>query len=321
MNEPQDPTAVSEFDIERSTAQAWATFAERLADVLSVMEGDASLTIDAVAGEASGEAPYVRFAAREGGGLAAEASSNPQLSEYFQLNGEQLTAMEDIGWLPPSADGPDAHEAFHLAGTQTGAADLADAATRAFRDVFGVPHPAFLAPDHLAEVLTPAATQELPVEATPQFAPAELIATVPRSRAELDQLVADELTRLLGTTPMQDADGDFCIRVGSTMVFVRTSGDANEVLVFSALVHDIDGRSRAMEVLSDLNTEARFVRFLLVRDRVFVSLSLHARPFVPAHLSQALRTVSVTADGIDNDLATKLRGRTTFADEEHGDQL
>ncbi len=57
------------------------------------------------------------------------------------------------------------------------------------------------------------------------------------------------------------------------------------------------------------------MRFLLVRDRVFVSLSLFARPFVPAHLRQALGMVSVTADAIDNELAAKLRGRTTFLEE------
>ena len=97
------------------------------------------------------------------------------------------------------------------------------------------------------------------------------------------------------------------------MVFVRATSDAQEVLVFSAVVHDVDGRSRAMEVLSDLNTEARFVRFMLIRDRVFVSLSIFGQPFVPAHLHQALRAVSVVSDEIDEHLASKLRGRTTFA--------
>ena len=74
-----------------------------------------------------------------------------------------------------------------------------------------------------------------------------------------------------------------------------------------------------MEVLSDLNSDARYVRFMLIRDRVFVSLSVFARPFVPAHLHQAVKIVSVIADRIDGELAAKLRGRTTFAERE-GDQ-
>lgn len=318
MSEHPDPASMADFDIDHSTAQAWQTFTDRLADILSVMEGDAVLRIGAVSGETSGEQPYVRFRAAGDRRIVAEASSNPQLSEYFQLNAQQLALMEEIGWEPPSADDPNPSESFHTSGTQETADVLAERAVRALRDVYGVPHPAFLAPDPLGDVLNPPAARELPPVETPTFEARDLAATQPRSRAELDALLAQELTHILGHTPFQDVDGDFAIRVGSTMVFVRSSADASEVIVFSALVHDIDGRSRAMEVLSDLNTEARFVRFLLVRDRVFVSLSIFAQPLVPAHLRQALQTVSVTADGLDNDLATKLRGRTTFADEEDG---
>ena len=131
--------------------------------------------------------------------------------------------------------------------------------------------------------------------------------------ADLDAAVAAQLTALLGHEPLRDDDGDLALRVGTSMVFLRPSRDAQEVLVFAPLVHDIEGRSRAMEVISDLNTEARFVRFMLIRDRVFVSLSIFAQPFVPAHLHQALRAVSVVSDEIDEHLASKLRGRTTFA--------
>jgi hypothetical protein len=38
-----------------------------------------------------------------------------------------------------------------------------------------------------------------------------------------------------------------------------------------------------------------------------------AKPFVPAHLRQAVRIISDVADGID-ELAVKLNGRTTFSD-------
>jgi hypothetical protein len=69
-------------------------------------------------------------------------------------------------------------------------------------------------------------------------------------------------------------------------------------------------------VLNDLNVEARWVKFQLVRDRVFVSLSVPAKPFVPAHLRQGVRILSDVADGIDNELAIKLNGRTTFSDQD-----
>jgi hypothetical protein len=98
------------------------------------------------------------------------------------------------------------------------------------------------------------------------------------------------------------------------MLFLRTAPDGQEVIVFAAVVHDVSGRSRAAEVLNDLNVEARWVKFQLVRDRVFVTLSVLAKPFVPAHLHQAMRLVSDVADGIDEELAAKLNGRTTFTE-------
>ena len=96
------------------------------------------------------------------------------------------------------------------------------------------------------------------------------------------------------------------------MVFVRTTPDASELLLFAALVHDVEGRSRAVEVLNDLNVQSRYGRFALHQDRVFVTMSVMARPFVATHLHQAVSIMSRLADGLDNELARKLRGRTTF---------
>src|SRR5699024_7043535 len=107
-------------------------------------------------------------------------------------------------------------------------------------------------------------------------------------------------------------DGDVALRVGSTMLFLRSTPDFRELVLFAVLVHDVAGRSRACEVLNDLNTEARYCRFALHRDRVFVQMSVLAQPFVPAHLAQALDAMSKVADGLDDELAARLRGRTTF---------
>lgn len=310
------PDPLSEFDLDASTDQAWTAFAGRLAEVLSVMDAGATLRIGALTGAAAGAVPYVRFSCRDHGHLVAEAASNAELGEEYQLGVAQLEGFARAGWASPTS-GTDGHAGFRITGTQEDARTLAEAAVHALREAYGVPHPAFLAPDQLAEILTPPAFDEPLLGES--FDPEDLQATLPRSRAELDAAIGRELVDLLGYQPVRDDDGDFGIRVGSAMVFVRTTQDAQEVLVFSAVVHDVEGRSRAMEVLSDLNSDARYVRFMLIRDRVFVSLSVFARPFVPAHLHQAVKIVSVIADRIDGELAAKLRGRTTFAERE-GDQ-
>lgn len=49
------------------------------------------------------------------------------------------------------------------------------------------------------------------------------------------------------------------------MVFVRTTPDASELLLFAALVHDVEGRSRAVEVLNDLNVQSRYGRFAFIK--------------------------------------------------------
>ena len=41
-------------------------------------------------------------------------------------------------------------------------------------------------------------------------------------------------------------------------------------------------------------------------------MSLMAKPFVPEHLHRAVRIMSQLSDGIDDELARKLHGRTTF---------
>lgn len=294
-----------DFDLDRAVAEAWADFAVRLAEVVSMMDAGATLRIAASAADADDQPPFVTFTCTDGVRIVAEAAGNAHLGPEFQLDEAAVLAMEEAGWQPPEAGVGD----FALVGTGEGADALAQAATAAFRDVYGIQHPAFLEPDQLADVLNPAATGS---RHDASFDAATMTAVLPADRAEMDALLQTHLTRIIGRPPVKDADGDFGFRYGSTMVFARTSPDAREVVIFAAVVHDVEGRSRAMEVLSDLNTEARWVRFLLIRDRVFVTMSLFARPFVPAHLEQALDIVSVIGDRIDEELAAKLRGRTTF---------
>lgn len=301
-----------DFDIDRSTAQAWAEFTDRLSEVISMIDESGDLTIGTVA-DAGGPPPFVSFASatdtarpRE---IRAEAASNANLGETFQLTPDQLAAMEKLGWSAPSAE-PGGSGNFWADRSQDESEEISRLAVGALRDVYGVQHPVFLAPSQLAEVLTSRPAAEVDVADLPE----SVVALLPGSREHLDELIDAELTDLLGHPPIRDAEGDVAIRVGSTMVFLRSSGDGREIIVFATVVHDVDGRSRASEVLNDLNSEARWVKFQLIRDRVFVSLSIPARPFVPSHLRQAVRIMSDVADGIDDELASRLRGRTTFGD-------
>lgn len=299
-----------DFDLDRSTAQAWTEFQSRLSEVLAHLDDSADLTIGT---ESAGEeqAPFLHFSAPEGGLVRAEAAGNAVLGERYQLGNQQLQDLEDAGWQPPTTTGARPTANFWVELPQSESERISALAVSALRDVYGVFHPVFLAPDQLAEILKPPPE---PLPDLPGYAPEDVVATMPSNQGQLDRLVDAELVDMFGHRPMRDSEGDIALRVGSTMLFLRTTPDGQEVIVFSTVVHEVDGRSRAAEVLNDLNCQARWVKFSLIRDRVFVTLSVPARPFVPAHLHQAVRIMSEVADGIDNELATKLHGRTTFGD-------
>ena len=276
---------IDDFDVDRSTARSWAEFQSRLSEVISMIDESADLTIGTAAVNPDG-VPFVRFSAPDRHVVRCEAAGNATLNDDFQLRPAQLTAMEELGWHPPSAE-PGGGADFWVEREQDDSDQLAALAVAALRDVYGVQHPVFLAPDQLAEVLQTAPTA---IEVAPILEPDDVTAVVPSSRAHLDGLVDAELTAIFGHAPLRDEEGDVAIRVGSAM-FSPTTPDAQEVGV-RPVVHDVAGRSRAAEVLNDLNVEARWVKFQLVRDRGFVLTSVQARPFVPAHLSQAVRIMS-----------------------------
>ena len=328
---------IDDFDLDRSTAQAWAEFTVRLAEVISMIDDSADLTIRSFSAS-DDPPPFVRLSSPTPLAVRAEAAANEALGDSFQLSDAQIAALLETGWQPPEPAG----KTFSLDRPQDAAEELAELVVGALRDVYGVQHPVFLDPDQLAEILTPKVSAlDGPDGADDQSfagrlgaggsATAQRIgalgrgdgsgrgtamtAVLPADRDHLEAIVEAELAAVLGHAPIRDDEGDVVIRVGSTLVFLRTAADAQDVVLFSAVVHDVAGRSRATEVINDLNVESRWVKFQLVRDRVFVTTSVPARPFVPAHLHQAVRVMSDVADGVDEELAMKLHGRTTFGGE------
>jgi hypothetical protein len=299
-----------DFDLDRSTEQAWHNFRERLSELISVMDNSHDLTIGSIA-TGPETVPFVRFSSVSRDAIRVEAASNRVLGDDYQLGSDQLQAFDRLGWQAPLTEGPRPTPNYWIEASQDDSDRLAELAVGALKDIFGIQHPVFLAPDQLAEILQ---ARPEPLASYLEFDSQDVTAVVPVSPEHLDDMVEAELTQMFGHRPLRDTEGDVAIRIGSTMLFVRISSDHREVIVFAAVVHEIEGRSRAMEILSDLNTEARLVKFQLIRDRVFVSLSVFAHPFVPAHLHQAVRIMSEVADGVDDELAIRLRGRTTFQD-------
>ena len=282
---------IENFDLDETMEMAWDDFSVRLAEVLSVMDDTSDLCISVAANTVPGtKPPVIKFSFEAPSTVAAA------------LWGAEPGVLTNLGWQP------DADGAYCVRWDQEDTRDLALLVTRTMRDGLGAIHPVFLEPDQLSDILRPG----VPMERGHGVLPGAFGIVMPTSRDELDGIVGAELEEAFGHPPMRDSQGDVAIRIGSTMLFLRSTPDFEELVLFAVLVHDVEGRSRACEVLNDLNRESRYCRFSLHLDRVFVQVSVPARPFVPAHLRKALVSISQMADGIDDELATRLRGRTTF---------
>src|SRR4029453_3494037 len=154
---------IDDFDLDRSTAQAWAEFQSRLSEVISMIDDSADLTIGTES-EGNGPPPFVRLSSPLLDVIRCEAASNAALGEDFRLSAELLAAMERLGWQPPKAGGdrdsaaraiqPSANFCIEL--PQVESDRISELVVAALRDIYGVQHPVFLAPDQLAEVLQPA---------------------------------------------------------------------------------------------------------------------------------------------------------------------
>ena len=79
--------------------------------------------------------------------------SNDYLDERFELTADDERVLADMGWSEPAYDDDGdpvpGEENFHLDAPAREADRVAVMAVRALREVFGCPHPAFLAADGL----------------------------------------------------------------------------------------------------------------------------------------------------------------------------
>ena len=182
-------------------------------------------------------------------------------------------------------------------------------AVRAFREVFGVPHPAFLSSDDLPHHgrSSPHGGEDAEVD--------ELLAVEPDDADHLRALVDAALVPLFGGLPEHDSDDDVPVVNGAGMVWVRVLEHAPVVQLFSALVHDVTDLERAAFEVAVLNRDLQFLKFVLLDDTVMAYLYVPALPFAPLHLRAMLDLMCRTVNRIDKDLATRVGGSLAFGSE------
>ena len=300
------------FDLDAVVDSAWSTFRLTLSEQLVAFRAEQILVINlpsALSDESLvGAAPFVQFAANGEGQIRAEVSSNAFLDPHYRLSPEQERRLTAIGWEAPTFgrdDEPDSGSAnFFFDGPTSRAELLASMTVETVRSVFDVPHPSFLEP---GEVGGPARDDgPEPRRTTPEG----LVSpdTAEEFRALVDAVLADEL----GETPQHDENGDVPIRLGSAIVFVRTSAEDPIVELFSPVLVNVEGSALALERLNRLNSELLFAKLTWSAGTVYATIQLWCYPFAAPLVVEALRTLLNLADEIDDQLVLELGGRRFF---------
>lgn len=308
-------------DLDRATGLAWSRFRVALGDHIVAMGDDDILVIDAESSldeEADGAAPYVQFCAYGEDSVRAEVSSNEYLDAEVMLDEVQEDLLVELGWAAPAYacdERPDHGSAnFYVDATRREGDRLAVMAVGALRDVFGVPHPAFLSwppadePDDAETADADAETADDDAEAWSEQAD-EPLAAQPRSSEHLHELVESALTAPGGPAIQYDEDGDIPIPTGSGMLYVRVHDEVPVVELFSLVVRGIKERERAAFEVGVLNRDTRMIKFVLLGDSVIASLHLPAVPFAARQLRLMVSMMSGVLDRIDGDLIARVGGR------------
>ncbi|MBC2639033.1 MULTISPECIES: T3SS (YopN, CesT) and YbjN peptide-binding chaperone 1 [unclassified Rhodococcus (in: high G+C Gram-positive bacteria)] len=321
-----DGADMQDFDLDSSVNRDWAEFQRRLADYLAAMRDEDLLVLESgfeELDESQGLMPCIQFVVWDGDTVRCEVPSNHYLHPDRALTDAEQTYLTELGWNRPTRgpdDEPDdGSPAFYVDKKLSWSDQLAAMAVAAFRDVWGITHPAFLSTE--TSSTDPEATFD-PVALRPPLV-AQLdpgAAVVPRDAEHLHELITLSLVPMLGLLPERDPDGDVPIRMGNTILFVGPLADSVDVQLFAPLVHDISDRTRAAEVTADLNRTWSRIKFVLVDDRLSAFLEVSGNPFVPQHLTDTCKTFAEFLRTVDGDFAARFGGELFFTRESASDE-
>lgn len=261
-------------------------------------------------------------------GLVAFAVGNAGLPDDHRLGRDQIADLVALGWSPPGVV-PGSGGEFALTGTPAQAATIAVAMTRTLRDVYGVPHPAFVTyavrtdDDRPCPVPPLAAARPLP-DSDPQVPSdamdsslAQAVSVAGDDDLPLADRVAGVLAGLLHSSPERlqvDGDGDIGIRSGSAMVFVRVRDNPPLIDVFSPVLTEVSPTEQLYVKLSELTNRMPIGRLYCTDDTVWASVPVFGRDFQATHLMLAVQVMTGLADELDDRLHGEFGGRRFYGD-------
>ena len=112
---------------------------------------------------------------------------------------------------------------------------------------------------------------------------------------------------------MADGDGDYPVRSGSTLYYVRLLGEPDpDVQVFAVALADVPASPELLAELNEINGRIRFARIFHVHKEVLVETNLVGESVDPLGFRTACEAVGEVADKIGAILEKKYGGRRAF---------
>ena len=116
-----------------------------------------------------------------------------------------------------------------------------------------------------------------------------------------------------------DGDGDFPVRFGSAMVFVRAIDSPPMVRFMSPLLKDVVSSDLLLTRLNDINTQMSMAKAVHIENEgansVFLILDLPAVQLSSEQVQAALSFIGQAADDLDDHLHGEFGGRRFFDEE------
>lgn len=297
---------------------SWDEFERRLTAALARLEDGSFLILSAPAGD-GGPGYYVQFAryrTPDGSAeqLRAEAVGNEHLAPAAVLSPGQVRRLGRLGWQRPSRGGH-ARNYTRTWPVPVPAGEVAQLAVATLRDVYGVEGPDRLHYAYRTFERRDAGDPGLGIP--PESRPAGEPRVRPRLRrgvAELRPTVERALRRWLGLEELvRDADGDYPVRVGSALLFVRLADGVPPVVrIFSPIVQAVPHSPALLPALNAVNSRVRFGRVFWAEGTVHLVGELPAAGITAEQVATACIELANIADHLDDLFRGRFGGVVMF---------
>ncbi|WP_328812377.1 T3SS (YopN, CesT) and YbjN peptide-binding chaperone 1 [Rhodococcus sp. NBC_00297] len=285
--------------VDLSPEAAWSRFRTLLADHLDGMPAGHSLVLACPHADSDPVPPCLQFYGWDDETVRCEVLADEYLAEHRRWTSEGRALLEQFGFAPPpslphTARRDDEPVNWFVDRPRRYADQLADAAVRVLRSVWGVPHPSFLELD--GDLCGPViedrfgASSTDPEDAPPSdpvpFDPLRPVRTSgPEARLEI---IEQTLLHILGFVPHPDEDGDYPFRLGPAWLYLCPTPEAPFVQILAPLAAGVTDEARALSVVNDVNRRWPHVKVLLDEDRIVATIDVTVVPFVPQHVADML---------------------------------